>query len=416
MKLFDGATEIGSTTADGGGNWSIITSVLSEGPHSITAVATDAAGNSSTASGSIVVDIDTTAPQAGTLSFVGLTDTGSSDAVPVTQDNDFSLSLTGQEPGSVAYEVSTDGGATWTNTSNVQSGLADGSYQFRAAMVDLAGNSGTSAPISFVIDNAAPTITSANATALNENSGAGQVVYTVGATDTGTPVTYGLGSGGGDEGLFSINSTTGAVTLTGNPDAETKSTYSFVVTATDAAGNHSQQTVTLTVNNLDEVAPTITSGATAAAIDENSGASQVVYTVTATDTGDISGGVTYSIKDGAGDFDAFSIDANTGQVTLTADPNFEGKPGYGFTVVATDAAGHVTEQAVTLAINNLDEVAPVITSGLGRHGDRREPTVLARWSTRRSQRISSTPAVGSPTASRTSTTSAPSASMSTPAQ
>ena len=49
-----------------------------------------------------------------------------------------------------------------------------------------------------------------------------------------------------------------------------------------------EQAVTLAINNLDEVAPTITSGATAAAINENSGAGQVVYTATATDTADIS--------------------------------------------------------------------------------------------------------------------------------
>ena len=44
--------------------------------------------------------------------------------------------------------------------------------------------------------------------------------------------------------------------------------------------------MSLAINNLDEAAPTITSGATAAAINENSGAGQVVYTATATDTAD----------------------------------------------------------------------------------------------------------------------------------
>ena len=48
----------------------------------------------------------------------------------------------------------------------------------------------------------------------------------------------------------------------------------------------------LAINNLDEDAPTITSGATATAIDENSGAGQVVYTATATDTADVSARVT----------------------------------------------------------------------------------------------------------------------------
>src|SRR5947209_2789586 len=88
---------------------------------------------------------------------------------------------------------------------------------------------------------------------------------------------------GNDAGAFSINSGTGAVTLTGNPNFEGKSSYSFTVT-----GNHPSfptrrsSDLSLAINNLDEVAPVVTSAATAAAINENSGAGQVVYTATAT--------------------------------------------------------------------------------------------------------------------------------------
>ena len=56
---------------------------------------------------------------------------------------------------------------------------------------------------------------------------------------------------------LSIDSTTGEVTLAANPDYETESEYSFSVVATDAAGNVSDtQEVTVSVNNLDETAPT----------------------------------------------------------------------------------------------------------------------------------------------------------------
>src|SRR6185369_2349893 len=120
--------------------------------------------------------------------------------------------------------------------------------------------------------------------------------------------------------------------------------------------------VTLAINNLDEVAPSITSGTTATAIDENSGAGQVVYTAAADDTADISAGVTFSLK-AVGDFAAFSIDANTGEVTLTGSPDYEGQSVYSFTVVADDGVNTPTEQAVSLDINNLDEIAPTVTSG-----------------------------------------------------
>src|SRR4029079_16229696 len=72
---------------------------------------------------------------------------------------------------------------------------------------------------------------------------------------------------------------------------------------------------------------------------------------------DISAGVTFSLK-AVGDFAAFSIDANTGEVTLTGNPDFEGQSSYSFTVLADDGVNPLTEKAVTLAINNLDDVAP----------------------------------------------------------
>ena len=97
---------------------------------------------------------------------------------------------------------------------------------------------------------------------------------------------------------MSINSD-GEVRLTGDPDAETQASYSFNVVATDAAGNADTQAVTLDITDLDDSAPSITSGATATAIDENSGANQVVYAVTSTDSGDIATGDTvYSLKAG----------------------------------------------------------------------------------------------------------------------
>src|SRR5258707_12878547 len=73
----------------------------------------------------------------------------------------------------------------------------------------------------------------------------------------------------------------------------------------------SEQAVSLDINNLDEVAPSITSGATAAAIDENSGAGQVVYTAAADDSADISAGVTFSLK-AVGDYAASTVDRTTG--------------------------------------------------------------------------------------------------------
>src|SRR5215471_10456581 len=58
VKIYDGATQVGSGTATGG-NYSITVSALSVGTHSITATATDAAGNVSPNSGVVIVLIST---------------------------------------------------------------------------------------------------------------------------------------------------------------------------------------------------------------------------------------------------------------------------------------------------------------------------------------------------------------------
>ncbi|MDD2161168.1 cadherin domain-containing protein [Pseudomonas sp. MIL19] len=214
-----------------------------------------------------------------------------------------------------------------------------------------------------VVDTYAPDFTSGStATAIDENSGAGQPVYTAAASDSAGNVTYSLKTVG-DHALLGINASSGAVTLTGNPDFEAKANYAFTVIATDAAGNASEQAVTLGINNLDDTAPTITSVATAPAITENSAAGQVVYTVTSTDDVDVvSGATSYSLKAG-GDAALFSINAATGEVTLTDSPDYETKSSYSFTVVATDAANNASEKVVTLAINDIaDEIAPAVSS------------------------------------------------------
>ena len=105
--------------------------------------------------------------------------------------------------------------------------------------------------------------------------------------------------------------------------------------------------------NVDTTVPAFTSGDTAAAIDENSGTNQVIYTASTSD----SSPVTYSLKPGNNDDAAsFTIEGQTGQVSLIDDPDFETKPSYSFVVIATDAAGNSSEQSVSLAINDLQEV------------------------------------------------------------
>ena len=204
-------------------------------------------------------------------------------------------------------------------------------------------------------------ITSGASVSVNENVDADTAVYTATARDkNGVTSGFSFAISTGDFSAFTINSSTGVVTIDASPNFEVKTSYLFKVTATKSGQPTAIKDVTIAVNNLDEVAPTITSGSTATAIAENSGAGQVIYTVTATDSGDISGGVTFS-KSGT-DQSLISIDSTTGAVTLIANPDFETKSSYSFNVIATDAASNSSTQAVTLAITNVVDVAPTFTA------------------------------------------------------
>lgn len=208
-----------------------------------------------------------------------------------------------------------------------------------------------------VRDNVAPQFTSSAKVEIAENSGSGQVVYRASASDA-SPLTYALRSWD-DAAAFSIDAATGAVTLRDNPDFERKSSYQFTVVATDAAGSSAEQAVTLQVTDVfeDVTAPVFTSGATAAAVDEHSAAGQVVYTATATDATSLS----YSLKNTA-DAAAFSINSASGAVTLLGSPDYETKASYAFTVVATDRAGNTSEKAVSLAVNDVEELSVFATA------------------------------------------------------
>ena len=67
VKVYDGATLLGSATANGSGAWSYTTAALANGAHSLTATATDAAGNIGVASAALGVTVDTHAPIAPTI-------------------------------------------------------------------------------------------------------------------------------------------------------------------------------------------------------------------------------------------------------------------------------------------------------------------------------------------------------------
>ncbi len=129
---------------------------LTDGVYLYKAVVTDRAGNASETAIQKVV-VDTTAPQAGELTLSALADTGISATDQITQDKNFNLKLEGQESGSrVTYLVSIDDGKTWQETTVTQKDLADGIYQFKAVVTDVAGNISETSVQKVVVHTTAP--------------------------------------------------------------------------------------------------------------------------------------------------------------------------------------------------------------------------------------------------------------------
>ncbi len=196
-------------------------------------------------------------------------------------------------------------------------------------------------------------ISSGSTGTVNEGVSAGTTVYTAAATDpAGGTVTYSLT--GTDASAFTVNALTGAVTINGIPNFETKPSYSFNVKASDSSGAFNTKAITVSVNDLP---PVISSGSTAS-VNEGVAANTTVYTAAAADPA--GGAVTYSLV--GADAAAFTINSTTGVVTINGTPDYETQSSYSFDVKASDPSGLFNTKAVTINVNDLND-APAITSG-----------------------------------------------------
>ena len=147
------------------------------------------------------------------------------------------------------------------------------------------------------------------------------------------------------------------VTVSGTVDTTTPGVYT--ITYLTASDRINEGTATRTVTVLDITPPVIISDTTGTDLPENSGSGQTVYTIAASD--DV-GVVSYYI----GGTDAALLTLTGNVVSLTADPDYETKNSYSFTVFANDEAGNASAATtVTFSITDVDEVAPVISVASG---------------------------------------------------
>ncbi|WP_280565149.1 Ig-like domain-containing protein, partial [Chromohalobacter sp. 48-RD10] len=339
------------------GTWSVTPDTPLEDETQVEAVATDAAGNTSDPSSTIVdIDLgDVTPPQAPEVELAN--DTGVDDADGITSDG--TVNVTGLEEGAT-WQYSIDSGTTWTDGTGDSFTLEPGNYGDGVVQVrqtDSASNTGpSSTPGPVTIDQNAPVITlDALDAPINDDSPA--LSGTVDDPDATVTVTV----NGSD--YTAANNGDGTWTLAEGTVTLNEGDNSVSAVATDAAGNTSEP-VTDTVE-LDTTAPGEGDDALNSVI-----FSDDVYNAAEADSATLSG----TVEDGA-TIDSLTITSAGGgdpltiageDITLNGDGTFSytadltGLPDGDLTATLsiTDAAGNtgtVTDTAT------LDQMPPVLT-------------------------------------------------------
>ncbi|MDH5394132.1 MAG: DUF5011 domain-containing protein [Gammaproteobacteria bacterium] len=267
------------------------------GTYTLTYTATDAAGNTATATRSVILN-DTTPPVI-TLN----------DAATIT----VTIGDTYVEPGATAVD-NLDGSVLVVISGSVNTNTA-GTYSLTYTATDAAGNtsSTTRAVTVTLTDSTAPVISLNGAATITLAQGGSYV----------------------EAGATAIDNIDGAVsvTITGSVNTSTAGTYIISYSATDAAGNTATRSRTVTVS--DTTAPVITLNGAAA------------ITLAQGDAYTEAGATAFDNVDGAV------------SVTITGSVNTSTAGTYILTYSASDAAGNTATKTRTVTVS--DTTAPVIT-------------------------------------------------------
>jgi uncharacterized delta-60 repeat protein len=232
------------------------------------------------------------------------------------------------------------------------------------------GNLSDTKPVTITLTdvNEAPSVTAGQNLSIPENSVNNSPVGTLLATDPDTTapnnsLTYSIVSGNPSN-PFSINSVTGAISVSNAAalNFETTPTFTLQVKVTDGGGLSDTKPLTVTLTDVNE-APTITLNQVFS-VAENSPFNASVGTVLATDPDSTAPNntLTYSIVSG-GPSNPFSINPGTGAITVSnsAALNFETTPVFVLQVKVTDGGNLSSTQNVTVNLTDVNE-APSIAA------------------------------------------------------
>jgi VCBS repeat-containing protein len=376
ITIKDGDKILGTTTTNDNGDWSFTpTTPLLNGSHTITVVATNAAGNSST-SGDFTLVIDTVAPTTPGTPVITVNPDGPDVILQpggVTRDTTPTLTGTGGNEGDVITiyngtdkigEAVVQAGGGWTWTPNPP--LTGGNYNLSLTVTgqDGAGNeSAPTQPISITIDTVAPNTPAAPVVTDNVSEGVGPVSND-GFTNDNRPVLSGTGTP--NDVIIIYDQTTGLAQEVGRVTVGSdgkwswrsdttldEGTHNFTIRAVDEAGNQSELSTAIRINvdTLDSTIPDITAVRNDASVGITLDGATNDNTPTVSGTG--TNGDTVILYNNGVEIGRGLVSNGVWSITS---PTLKDGP-VSLTVASKDAAGNVSDQSDAFTFT-VDTVAP----------------------------------------------------------
>ncbi|NOH59111.1 Ig-like domain repeat protein, partial [Alteromonas sp. 07-89-2] len=354
-----GNTQTVTATVDANGNFTVdVPAALAEGDFTVTATATDDAGNS--ASANAIGTIDTTAPTL-TLDPQGLgndttpTISGSTD---LAEGSVVSLVITDSAGNIQTVTATVDAAGSFTV--DVPSAIAEGSYIVEATATDEAGNSTSVLDNSGVIDITPPEL---NLDELTPENNATPTISGTTNLPAGAIVTLTVVDSAGNTQTFAATVQTDGSFAANVPSPLAEGDYTVTATAQDAAGNQGSDSET--GGSVDTTAPVITLDPLGTGNDN---------TPTISGNTDLAAGstVTITVTDSVGTVQTFTATVD-GNGDFSADvPNPMADGNFDITATATDAAGNTATDTVSGDINS---AAPTLSLDPLGSGNDTTPTI-----------------------------------------
>jgi hypothetical protein len=347
----DGAN-VGAADTSAPYNFSWNTTSVSNASHTLTAIAKDAAGNTTT-SASVKVTVnnsDTTPPTVSITSPANNATVNGTVTVSATASDNVGvasvqLQVDGANVG--AADTSAPYNFSWNTTS-----VSNASHTLTAVAKDAAGNATTSASVKVTVNNADTTPPTVSITSPANNATVnGTVTVSATAADNVGVASVQLQVDGANVGAADTSS---PYNFSWNTTSVSNASHTLTAIAKDAAGNATTSaSVKVTVNNADTTPPTVS-------ITSPANNATVNGTVTVSTTASDNVGVA-SVQ--------LQVDgANVGAADTSAPYNFSwnttsvSNASHTLTAVAKDAAGNTTTSAsVKVTVNNGDTTPPTVS-------------------------------------------------------